>query len=396
MPAQQGSWLHFDTSFFCVGVSHKTASMAERAGLALSVEAQTKILVQAQKAGISDCLVLSTCNRTEIYGFAQSREQLKTLLLSKANSVVPNSIFYNYTNDLAVQHILHVATGLDSQVVGDVQICSQIRESFTRSKLVGLSSAFLERLVSMASHASKRIKSETKLSQGTRSVASAALRTLTDLYGNLDYRYNVIVYGCGQIGTAMCQQVSRHMPQANLYIVNRSQWRAQNTAQKYGATIIKQNHLLSALQTADILIVATAASETVLHTTMLAGVQALSIVDLSMPSNVSVDIKGVDGIKLVSLDKLCAKHPLDPKALKHDVRMAEQICQTISADFLIWCKGRQYAPALQTLNAHLGTDVRGLNARFAHYLKQHIVSAERSMELAVKPKMLERMLDGYV
>jgi glutamyl-tRNA reductase len=137
------------TSFYALGLSYKKADAAIRGKFSLSAQAKATLLIQAEAEGIDSLIVTSTCNRTEIYGFAQHPYQLIKLLCANSQGSVEEfqEVAYIYKNHEAINHMFRVGTGLDSQILGDFEIISQIKTAFNESKSNGMVDSFLERLV---------------------------------------------------------------------------------------------------------------------------------------------------------------------------------------------------------------------------------------------------------
>ncbi|MEP7094862.1 MAG: glutamyl-tRNA reductase, partial [Flavobacterium sp.] len=161
------------TTFYALGLSYKKADATIRGKFSLDTKAQSDLLVQAKAEGIESLIVTSTCNRTEIYGFANHPYELIKLLCDNSNGSVEEfrEVAYIYKNQEAVNHMFRVGTGLDSQILGDFEIISQIKIAFNYSKLEGLVNTFLDRLVNSVIQASKKIKTDTEISSGATSVS---------------------------------------------------------------------------------------------------------------------------------------------------------------------------------------------------------------------------------
>jgi glutamyl-tRNA reductase len=153
-------------SFYAVGLSYKKASAETRGLFSLDDQSKRALLAQAQSAGIDGLLVISTCNRTELYGFAQHPFQLIQLLCGNSNGTVEEfqKVAYVYKNYDAIEHLFYVGTGLDSQILGDFEIISQLKRGFNLSKKLNIVNPFMERLLNSVIQASKRIKNETDIS----------------------------------------------------------------------------------------------------------------------------------------------------------------------------------------------------------------------------------------
>ena len=166
------------TTFYAVGLSYKKADAETRGKFSLDAQAKERLLLQAKKEGIEALIVTSTCNRTEIYGFAQHPFQLIKLLCENSHGTVEDfqKVAFVYKNQEAVNHMFRVGTGLDSQILGDFEIISQLKIAFSESKAIGLANAYLERLVNAVIQASKKIKTDTEISSGATSVSFASVQ----------------------------------------------------------------------------------------------------------------------------------------------------------------------------------------------------------------------------
>ncbi|HEY0045461.1 MAG TPA: glutamyl-tRNA reductase, partial [Flavobacterium sp.] len=193
-------------TFYAIGLSYKKADAAIRGKFSLDSKAKTNLLRQAKEDGIDSLIVTSTCNRTEIYGYAEHPFQLIKLLCDNSDGTVEDfqKVAYIYKNQEAVSHLFRVGTGLDSQILGDFEIISQIKSSFTEAKSIGVANAFMERLVNSVIQASKRIKTETGISSGATSVSFASvqfiLRNVEDIKNK-----NILLFGTGKIGRNTCE-----------------------------------------------------------------------------------------------------------------------------------------------------------------------------------------------
>ena len=154
--------------FYAVGVSHKTASIDLRGHFSLSDSKLHALFLDAKEKEIQDLLLINTCNRTEIYAWTTSDSILVDLLLFHSEGTEKNfrEIGYSYKNEIGINHLFRVGTGLESQILGDFEIIGQIKQSFYRSKKMGLAQGNLERLINSVIQASKRIKTETQISSG--------------------------------------------------------------------------------------------------------------------------------------------------------------------------------------------------------------------------------------
>ena len=146
--------------FFVVGISYKTADINVRGKFSLNDTQQHALFLDAKKSNIKDLLVINTCNRTELYAWTNDLDFLIDLLCkhSDGNRKLYDTIGYNYTGEKGISHLFRVGSGLESQILGDFEIIGQIKQSFYRSKKMGLANGYLERLTNSVIQSSKRIK----------------------------------------------------------------------------------------------------------------------------------------------------------------------------------------------------------------------------------------------
>src|SRR5690606_8145428 len=194
--------------FYCIGLSYKKADALVRGKFSLNEQAKNNILQQSKQDGLEGVFAISTCNRTEIYGYAEHPFQLIKLMCENSLGSVDEfqKVAYVYKNKEAVDHLFRVGTGLDSQILGDFEIISQIKTGFVASKKAELSNAYTERLVNCVVQASKRIKNETELSSGATSVSFASVQYILNNVKDISSK-NILLFGMGKIGRNTCENL---------------------------------------------------------------------------------------------------------------------------------------------------------------------------------------------
>lgn len=292
-------------SFYAIGLSYKKADAEVRGKFSLDVPAIDHILGKAKEIGIDGLLAISTCNRTELYGFAQHPYQLIKLLCDQTNGTVEEfqEVAYVYKNHDAISHMFKVGTGLDSQILGDFEIISQIKQGFYRSKKLEMANPFLERLCNAVIQASKRIKNETELSSGATSVAFASVKYILDNVDDISNK-NILLFGTGKIGRNTCENLVKHSNNSHITLINRTREKAEDIAGKFQLTVRDYGDLQTEIRKADILVVATGAQLPTVSKALIYTKKPLLILDLSVPKNVSDDVKELDNVSLVHLDQL--------------------------------------------------------------------------------------------
>ena len=209
-------------TFYAIGLSYKKADAEIRGKFSLDETAKTKLLEQAKSNGVESLLVTSTCNRTEIYGFAQHPFQLIQLLCENSQGSIEEfqKFAYVYKQKDALNHMFRVGTGLDSQILGDFEIIAQLKNAFVESKKLNLANAYLERLVNSVIQASKKVKNETEISSGATSVSFAAVQYIFKNVEDISNK-NILLFGTGKIGRNTCENLVKHSKSVQLLIKKR-------------------------------------------------------------------------------------------------------------------------------------------------------------------------------
>ena len=341
-------------SFYAVGLSYKKADAEIRGKFSLDAVAKTRLLDQAKTEGIESLIVTSTCNRTEIYGFAEHPFQLIKLICENSQGSVEAFQKYGfvYKNKEAVGHLFRVGTGLDSQILGDFEIISQIKTSFFQAKSVNLVNAFQERLVNAVIQASKKIKTDTEISSGATSVSFASVQYILNNVEEIGNK-NILLFGTGKIGRNTCENLVKHSKHEQITLINRTKDKAEKLAQKLDVVVKDYADLQLEIQKADVLVVATGAQNPTVDKTILNLKKPLLILDLSIPKNVNENVEDVEGVTLVHMDYLSQITDETLENRKKHIPAAEAIIEEIKEEFLTWSKGRKFAPTIHALKEKL-------------------------------------------
>ncbi|MBC5840575.1 glutamyl-tRNA reductase [Flavobacterium sp. F-380] len=340
--------------FYSVGLSYKKADAEMRGKFSLDTLAKTRLLEQAKTEGIESLIVTSTCNRTEIYGFAEHPFQLIKLICENSNGSVEEfqKVGFVYKNQEAISHIFRVGTGLDSQILGDFEIISQIRSSFTQSKSMGLANNFMERLVNAVIQASKKIKNDTEISSGATSVSFAAVQYIMKNVVDVGNK-NILLFGTGKIGRNTCENLVKHTKNEHITLINRTKDKAERLAGKLNLIVKDYSELHLELQKADVVVVATGAQNPTVDKAILNLKKPLLILDLSIPKNVHADVEELEGVTLIHMDYLSQLTDETLENRKNHIPAAEAIIEEIKEEFNVWTKGRKFAPTIHALKEKL-------------------------------------------
>ena len=341
-------------NFYAIGLNYKKADAEIRGHFSINDIAKEKILLQAKADGIPSLTVISTCNRTELYGFAQHPYKIIKLLCEHTNGTVEEfeKVAYIYKNHDAVSHLFTVGTGLDSQILGDFEIISQLRNAFRESKKHDIINPFMERLANAVIQASKRIKNETGISSGATSVSFAAVQYIMARVPNISEK-NLLLFGTGKIGRNTCENLIKHTKNNHITLINRTKEKAEKVAGKFNLIVKDYADIQSEIALADVLIVATGAQQPTISNELLYLKRPLLILDLSIPKNVSEYVLENDLVTLVHMDHLSAvtDNTLEQRAAQ--LPLAKKIIAEIEKEFNQWADNRRFAPTIKALKNKL-------------------------------------------
>lgn len=405
------------TSFYAVGLSYKKADAGVRGKFSLDETSKEALLLQAKEEGIEGLLVTSTCNRTELYGFAAHPYQLIKLLCDNTNGTVEEfeKVSYVYKNKEAISFLFQVGTGLDSQILGDFEIISQLKAAFKRSKKHGLTNPFLERLLNSVIQASKRIKNETELSSGATSVSFASVQYILNNVENVADK-NILLFGTGKIGRNTCENLIKHTKNPHITLINRTKDKAEKIAGKFNLDVKDYADLQAEIRKADILIVATGAQNPTVSKELIYPKRKLLILDLSIPKNVADDVLELENVELIHLDYLSKVTDDTLERRKAFIPHAERIIEEIKQGFISWQETRKFAPTISALKKKLKTIkdaeldyqrkkitdfdeyqaeiitsrvIQKITTHFANHLKDANGSSQEALELIQKVFLLD-------
>jgi glutamyl-tRNA reductase len=340
--------------FYIAGINYKKTDASMRGKFAVNPEQYALILCKAAQAGIRELFVLSTCNRTEIYGVAPNAETLMALLCAQTTGTAEdfNDLAYVKQGMDAIEHFFSVGAGLDSQILGDYEIVGQIKQSIKFSKEYGFVGSFLERLYNTVLQSSKAIKGETQLSGGTVSVSFAAIQFLKERLENPSDK-KIILLGTGKIGRNTCKNLVDYLGCQHITLINRTDEKAASLAGELGLQYALYSDLKQQVQEADVVIVATHAEEPVIAKATLEKSKRKILIDLSIPNNIDPSAKDLAHITLVNVDDLSRINDETLQKRLNEVPRAKEIIITHIQEFIEWCGMRRHVPALKAARQKL-------------------------------------------
>jgi glutamyl-tRNA reductase len=357
-----------------IGINYKNTDTTVRGLFAVNPEQYDKLIAAAPQYGISDFFILSTCNRTEIYGFADNAARLVKFLcsVSSADMAIFDAAAYKLNGDEALGHLYRVATGLDSQILGDFEILGQLKTAVKHAKSKGCLSTFMERLMNSVLRASKSVKTNTVLSGGTVSVAFAAVQCIRNHYQHMARiaemlsdvempedckkhaaRLKILVLGTGKIGRTTCQNLVDYIGPSNITLINRTEQKAIDLATELKLRWAPISVLQEELHKADIILVSTSSPEPLILKKHLEGSGDKLVIDISVPCNVDAEAQKLPNITFINVDELSKIKDETLQKRKDEVPAAVAIVNEHIAEFKEWDSVRNRMPVLNEVKIKL-------------------------------------------
>jgi glutamyl-tRNA reductase len=303
---------------YCTGLNHLTADVSLRERLAFSMEKAKAALARfgcgsgAQSGSITELVILSTCNRVEIYSVAAHLDPIEVEIFLAETQEIDREIIhphlYHYEDEKAAAHLFRVAAGLDSLVLGEPQILGQVMSALELARSQGATGAVLTKLFQSALHTGKRARSETAISQNPASISSVTARLAERVFKDLRST-EVAILGAGEMAE-LAVEALRKRGVNRIRVINRTIQRAQTLANRWGAEAGTFEKIPEILSQADILIASTSAPHHIILTEQVSQAMEnrhnanLLIIDIAVPRNVEIQVGGIPGVSLIDMDTL--------------------------------------------------------------------------------------------
>ena len=386
-----------------VGLNHRTAPVEVRERVSFTAEQARRAAEELRSRGIlEETLVLSTCNRSEVYGVPPeaSHECAAGLssFLSEFHSVRPDvlrgSLYHHYDRE-AVRHLFRVSAGLDSMLLGEAEILGQVREAYRLAHELGATGPVLNRLFQGALEVGKRVRTETELGTRPMSVASAGVKLAERIFGKLNER-SALVLGAGTISEQVVEQLcSRGI--AHLFVMNRSQERAEQLAKQFGGKVVRWGEWETALNGPDVVVASISAEEPVLLREMLAramaarGNRALLLMDLGLPRNIEAAAADLYNVYVYNVDDLTDIVQQNRNARESEIPRAEAIVEEHLAKFLSWQASVELVGVVEALRSRLRSE-RGAFLSSRLETMNHLGAADIRRIESLMDDLLEKLL----
>jgi len=346
-------------NFFSVGISHHTASVEVREKMWLSEEEIRAVLRQLKGRFFTECVLVSTCNRTELYGMALAEgvddAAVKKFLIdfkAAGQGVMPDH-FVGASAGSAVHQLFKVASGTDSMVIGDIQILNQVKEAFNLSREANALGPVMNRLMQATLHVGKRVRSETAICEGAVSVSYAAVELANKIFADLSKK-SVLLIGAGETGELTLKHLmGKGIGQ--IKIANRTREKAEALVAAMGGTAVDYTNIVEALRSVDIVVTSVNSPVYIVQPEDVQKVMRqrsnnpLFIIDIGVPRNVNPASKKIENVFLYDIDSLNTIVDKNLDRRKAEIPRVNAIIREELVEFFNWYNALQVGPTIQDL-----------------------------------------------
>ncbi len=355
-----GPKLPMHQHFKVLSISHKTAPIRVREITALNNEEIVQVLTRIRELfDLKDVLVLSTCNRSEIYYAAEedlSRELIKILSLQKGTEEIAGyQDYFRSINDhsAAVEHLFKVTTGLDSQIVGDMQITNQVKNAYQLSADLDMAGPFLHRLLHTAFFTNKKVVQETAFRDGAASVSYATMELISELTLSLT-QPTVMIVGLGDVGSDLCMNIADHknFQHFRVLLTNRSHDKALRLASDCKFEAVEFESLSNYLPEVDVVVTAVNSQQLIIRKEQLAKLQIGNFkyfIDLSVPRSIESGIEEINGILQYNIDNIQSRADEALNRRLAAIPKVEKLVSEAIGDLDDWSKDMSVNPTINKL-----------------------------------------------
>jgi glutamyl-tRNA reductase len=349
------------TKFRVVSLSHRSAPVHIRELISLDDLAIERLLLKLKEFfSVADALVLSTCNRTEVYYSHESDLSVELIKLIGIERGLTNAIGYlDYFQVLnneqeAVTHLFRVSMGLEAQVVGDIQISNQVKRAYQTAADLELAGPFLHRLMHTIFFTNKRVVQETAFRDGAASLSYATIELIESLTQNI-FQPRILLIGVGEIGEDVARNMV-HLPTAQIKISNRTLAKAEEIGLPLGFEVIPFESCLAAIEGADVVVCSIRMPEPFITKAMMESVNIPSykvMIDLSVPRSIETTVEELPGVVLYNVDNIRSKASAALQNRLEAIPSVEAILKESIEEFGTWQKEMIVSPTIQKLKQAL-------------------------------------------
>lgn len=340
-------------NFTLIGINHWDAPVEVREKFSLDDSRKRLFLDGARREGIESIFIVSTCNRTEIIATGATTRELIRLLTNYSEGNLDE--FHKYGFELegsrAIEHIFKVATGLDSQILGDLQIVKQVKEGYEISSSEGMVSGEMHRMMQHVFRAHKRSRHETSLGHGAATVAYAAVKFAAQTFESLANK-NILLVGTGKIGKVTCKNLI-NLGASKLTLINRTRNRAEFVADRFNLEVADMDRLPEQIADADLVIVATGATEPIIRPEhmqpSMENPKFKVMLDLSVPRNIDPKVAHLDFVDVANMDMLGDVTDEAYRKREEEVPLVKKIIEQELSDYQLWMNEQRVVPTIKAL-----------------------------------------------
>ena len=337
-------------SFYSIGISHWNCPLEIREQFSIDKQQSIDFISDLKALGGS-AFTVSTCNRTQVFANNTNIHQLKEKFIKYSGNQNDNFEKYGFIlqGDEAIQNLFEVSTGIDSQILGDLQIFSQVKEGVEVAKNNDCINSHMDRLLQFVFQANKEVQSFTTISKGAASVAHAAVLRIRQKTEYLRKDKKILVFGTGEIGQRTLENLNSQT-KAQITIVNRTLEKAQEIAKTQKVNYAPIESLVQEIAKADVVVVATSSIEYTINEEHIANLNSEKLfIDLSVPRNIDPKLASNQYIELVDMDQLNAEADKTLDKRKKDIPKAKTIINLHKLEFEDWSKLHTLGPTIKNL-----------------------------------------------
>lgn len=380
-----------------IGVSHKSAPVEIREKLAFEKEDANELAHKILKSQyFKEVIVLSTCNRTEIYFTASEicangafKLISNALPVSKEDPESIKNHLYHYFHKEAIRHLFRVVAGLDSMMLGEYQIVAQVKDAFTNAEENKSVGKIFKRLFYKAFESGKCVRTKTLMSQGAFSVSYAAVEKCYQQFPDLADR-NILLIGAGDTGELVIKHLAKKGCK-NINIVNRTYEKSEELAEAYNGKAIRYENIMKGIHDAEIIVSSISTKEPLFDSQVISphinGHERIMMIDLGVPRNIHPDVGQIPKVNLLNVDDLNEVVALNAERKNEYVSVAENIVEEKVLEFTEWLNVQNLSPAIANINKMV--------ARFFDEEREHIqlmLSEEDLIQFDKKRKQLSKKM----
>ncbi|MCL4459955.1 MAG: glutamyl-tRNA reductase [Chloroflexi bacterium] len=383
-----------------LGLNHKTTPVEMRERLAIGHDDLAEAL-SLLRSYVTEGMILSTCNRTEIYGLVGHRrsgaQNIQRFLCDyyHLTLVEIEPYLYLYGQEEAIGHLFRVASGIDSMIVGEPQVLGQVRDAFEVAQAQGCVGAVLSSLFRQAISVGKRVRTETDISKNAASVSYAAVELARKIFSDLARR-TVLIVGAGKMGELTAKTLIDNGV-AKVIVANRTYERAVEMARRFGGSAVEFSRLPEALSAADIVLTSTGAPNYIIEPEMMHQAcqarhnQPIFLIDIAVPRDVDPEVENLENVYLFNIDDLQAVCESNLREREKEIKRVEAIIEGEVAKFMAWWASLDVVPTISALR-HKAENIRQMELTKALGKLSNLSDREREIVNALTVGIINKLL----